>query len=64
MWEELGNSGGSTRSLVALLAYLVLKGRSNGASAHQRTTALQAASLYLLLLRVPGETTSSYASAS
>ncbi|XP_059903948.1 condensin-2 complex subunit D3 [Gadus macrocephalus] len=54
VWEELGNSGGSTRSLVALLAYLVLKGRSNGASAHQRTTALQAASLYLLLLGVPG----------
>ncbi|CAL8334207.1 unnamed protein product [Lota lota] len=54
VWEELGHSGGSTRSLVALLAYLVLKGRSQGASAHQTTTALQAASLYLLLLGVPG----------
>ncbi|KAG7256052.1 hypothetical protein CRUP_007975, partial [Coryphaenoides rupestris] len=54
LWEVLGDGGRSPRRLVALLAYLVLRGRGRAATAQQRSSALQAASLYLLLLGVPG----------
>ncbi|KAJ3614271.1 hypothetical protein NHX12_017845 [Muraenolepis orangiensis] len=46
----LGCIGIVPRTLVALLGYLVVKGRSRAATAPQRTTALQAGSFYLILL--------------
>lgn len=49
-----GDNGVSVKSLVAVLSYFVLGGKSKTASVQQRLSALQASSLYLLLLGIPG----------
>ncbi|KAM4603913.1 condensin-2 complex subunit D3 [Polymixia lowei] len=54
VWALFGENGVSAKSLVAVLSYFVLKGKAKTASGQQRVTALQAASLYLLLLGIPG----------
>uniref|UniRef100_A0A669D3F6 Non-SMC condensin II complex, subunit D3 n=1 Tax=Oreochromis niloticus TaxID=8128 RepID=A0A669D3F6_ORENI len=54
VWAVLGESGISVKSLVAVLSFFVLAGKSKVASGHQRVNSLCAASVYLLLLRIPG----------
>ncbi|XP_010892297.2 condensin-2 complex subunit D3 isoform X3 [Esox lucius] len=54
VWTVFGDNGISVKSLVAVLSYFVLGGKSHTANAQQRINALQAASLYLLLLGIPG----------
>lgn len=45
----------SVKSLVAVLSFFVLSGKSKMASVQQRVSALHAAAVYLLLLGIPGE---------
>ncbi|XP_030581686.1 condensin-2 complex subunit D3 isoform X2 [Archocentrus centrarchus] len=54
IWVVLGESGTSVKSLVAVLSSFILAAKSKGANVHQRVNSLSAASLYLLLLRIPG----------
>uniref|UniRef100_A0A8C7JL56 Condensin-2 complex subunit D3 n=1 Tax=Oncorhynchus kisutch TaxID=8019 RepID=A0A8C7JL56_ONCKI len=54
VWTVFGDNGVSVKSLVAVLSYFVLGGKSKTASVQQRISALQASSLYLLLLGIPG----------
>uniref|UniRef100_A0A3B4F3T7 Non-SMC condensin II complex subunit D3 n=1 Tax=Pundamilia nyererei TaxID=303518 RepID=A0A3B4F3T7_9CICH len=54
VWAVLGESGISVKSVVAVLSFFVLAGKSKVASGHQRVNSLCAASVYLLLLRTPG----------
>ncbi|KAL0994528.1 hypothetical protein UPYG_G00123530 [Umbra pygmaea] len=54
VWTVFADNGISVKSLVAVLSFFVLEGKSKTASAQQRINALQAASLYLLLLGIPG----------
>lgn len=55
VWEVLRENGVSVKSLVAVLACFVLGAKTKSSSVEQRRHSLQAASLYLLLLAVPGE---------
>lgn len=55
VWAVLGESGISVKSVVAVLSFFVLAGKSKVASGHQRVNSLCAASVYLLLLRTPGK---------
>ncbi|KAK6317290.1 hypothetical protein J4Q44_G00126900 [Coregonus suidteri] len=54
VWTVFGDNGVSVKSLVAVLSYFVLGGKSKTASVEQRISALQASSLYVLLLGIPG----------
>ncbi|KAM9364165.1 LOW QUALITY PROTEIN: condensin-2 complex subunit D3-L-like [Pholidichthys leucotaenia] len=54
IWVILGENGVSVKSLVAMLSYFVLVGKSKVANVQKRVNALQSASLYLLLLKIPG----------
>uniref|UniRef100_A0AAY4ABB0 Condensin complex subunit 1 C-terminal domain-containing protein n=1 Tax=Denticeps clupeoides TaxID=299321 RepID=A0AAY4ABB0_9TELE len=54
VWMVLGESGIPIKTLVAVLSYYILGGKSTTATVEQRLKALQAASVYLLLLKVPG----------
>uniref|UniRef100_A0AAX7VLI2 Condensin complex subunit 1 C-terminal domain-containing protein n=1 Tax=Astatotilapia calliptera TaxID=8154 RepID=A0AAX7VLI2_ASTCA len=54
VWAVLVESGISVKSVVAVLSFFVLAGKSKVASGHQRVNSLCAASVYLLLLRTPG----------
>lgn len=54
VWEVLGENGVRVKSLVAVLACFVLGAKARSSSAERRRHSLQAASLYLLLLRIPG----------
>uniref|UniRef100_UPI003AAC27D5 condensin-2 complex subunit D3 n=1 Tax=Centroberyx gerrardi TaxID=166262 RepID=UPI003AAC27D5 len=54
VWAQLGESGVSSRALVAALSFFVLRGKAKASSGQQRVSGLQAASLYLLLLGIPG----------
>ncbi|KAM3606346.1 uncharacterized protein V6R79_014771 [Siganus canaliculatus] len=54
IWATLGENRVSIRSLVAVLSFFVLAGKSKAASVQQRVNSLQAASVYLLLLGIPG----------
>ncbi|KAJ7996928.1 hypothetical protein DPEC_G00223600 [Dallia pectoralis] len=54
VWTVFGDNGISVKSLVAVLSYFVLGGKSHTANAQKRVSALQAASIYLLLLGIPG----------
>ncbi|XP_062309171.1 condensin-2 complex subunit D3 isoform X2 [Osmerus eperlanus] len=54
VWTVLGDSGVSTRSLVALLAYFVVGARTRPDGFQPRLLSLHAASIYLLLLGTPG----------
>lgn len=55
IWATLGDNGVSVKTLVAALSFFVLTAKSNGAKVQQRVNGLHAASVYLLLLGVPGE---------
>ncbi|KAI3363176.1 hypothetical protein L3Q82_011545, partial [Scortum barcoo] len=54
IWATLGENGVSVKSLVAVLSFFVLAGKAKMASVQQRVSGLHAASLYLLLLGIPG----------
>ncbi|XP_018610948.1 condensin-2 complex subunit D3 [Scleropages formosus] len=54
LWAVLGENGVSTSALVAVLSHFIIAIRSKTNTLNQRLCALQAASLYLLLLGVPG----------
>ncbi|XP_044070420.1 condensin-2 complex subunit D3 [Siniperca chuatsi] len=54
IWATLGESGVSVKSLVAVLSFFVLAGKAKAANVQQRVSSLHAASLYLLLLGIPG----------
>ncbi|KAM6969947.1 condensin-2 complex subunit D3 [Aplochiton taeniatus] len=54
IWTVFGENGVSAKSLVAVLSYFVLSGKAKTAGVQQRLNALHAASIYLLLLGVPG----------
>ncbi|KAM9809913.1 condensin-2 complex subunit D3 isoform X2 [Syngnathus typhle] len=54
IWMELRENGVSVRSLVAVLSFFVLPGKAKAANVQQRVASLHAASLYLLLLGIPG----------
>lgn len=45
----------SIKSLVAVLSFFVLAGKAKVVSVQQRVSSLHAASVYLLLLGIPGE---------
>ena len=55
IWATLGENGVSLKSLVAVLSFFILAGKSKVAGVKQRVNGLHAASLYLLLLGIPGE---------
>ncbi|KAF7686726.1 condensin-2 complex subunit D3 [Silurus meridionalis] len=54
VWNVFGENGVSVKSLVAVLACFVLGAKTKSSSVEQRRVSLQSASLYLLLLRIPG----------
>ncbi|XP_072247708.1 condensin-2 complex subunit D3 isoform X2 [Leuresthes tenuis] len=54
IWVTLQENGVSVKSLVAVLSFFVLRAKNKVANVQQRLSGLYAASLYLLLLRVPG----------
>ncbi|XP_040906250.1 condensin-2 complex subunit D3 isoform X2 [Toxotes jaculatrix] len=54
IWAILGENGVSVKSLVAVLSFFILAGKTKTASVQQRVSGLNAASLYLLLLGIPG----------
>ncbi|KAM9344578.1 condensin-2 complex subunit D3 [Symphorus nematophorus] len=54
IWATLGENGVSVKSLVAVLSFFILAGKSKVANVQQRVNGLHAASLYLLLMGIPG----------
>ncbi|XP_067297852.1 condensin-2 complex subunit D3 isoform X2 [Pseudorasbora parva] len=54
VWVVFGENGVSAKTLVAVLSYFILSAKSKSPSLEQRLYGLQAASLYLLLLKIPG----------
>ncbi|KAK2823917.1 hypothetical protein Q5P01_021092 [Channa striata] len=54
VWAILGENGVPVKSLVAVLSFFVLAGKTKAATVQQRVCSLHAASLYLLLLGIPG----------
>ncbi|KAL7383049.1 hypothetical protein ABVT39_003969 [Epinephelus coioides] len=54
IWAVLGENGVSIKSLVAVLSFFVLAAKAKTANIQQRVKGLHAASLYLLLLGIPG----------
>ncbi|XP_017277136.1 condensin-2 complex subunit D3 isoform X2 [Kryptolebias marmoratus] len=54
IWAILGENGVSVKTLVAVLSSFVLAAKAKGANVQQRVNGLYAASLYLLLLGIPG----------
>ncbi|XP_062864703.1 condensin-2 complex subunit D3 [Trichomycterus rosablanca] len=54
VWNVFGENDVSVRSLMALLASFILGAKTKSPSVEQRRHSLQAASLYLLLLKIPG----------
>ncbi|XP_062286238.1 condensin-2 complex subunit D3 isoform X2 [Scomber scombrus] len=54
IWAMLVENGVSVKSLVAALSFFVLAGKAKTANIQQRVNGLHAASLYLLLLGIPG----------
>ncbi|XP_062268221.1 condensin-2 complex subunit D3-L-like [Platichthys flesus] len=55
IWAILVENRVSVKSLVAVLSFFVLTGKDKVADTQQRVSSLHAASLYLLLLGIPGE---------
>ncbi|XP_069370449.1 condensin-2 complex subunit D3 isoform X2 [Paralichthys olivaceus] len=53
-WVILVENGLSVKTLVAVLSFFVLTGKDKVADTQQRVSSLHAASLYLLLLGIPG----------
>ncbi|XP_043098978.1 condensin-2 complex subunit D3 [Puntigrus tetrazona] len=54
VWVVFGENGVSAKTLVAVLSYFILGAKTRSPSLEQRLCGLQAASLYLLLLKIPG----------
>ncbi|KAG7999876.1 Condensin-2 complex subunit D3 [Nibea albiflora] len=54
IWATLAENGVSIKSLVAVLSFFVLAGKAKAANVQQRVNGLHAASVYLLLLGIPG----------
>ncbi|XP_055083053.1 condensin-2 complex subunit D3 [Periophthalmus magnuspinnatus] len=54
VWAVLQENGISVKTLVAVLSFFVFGGKCKNADVQQRVSALQAASVYLLLLGLPG----------
>ncbi|TSN95725.1 Condensin-2 complex subunit D3 [Bagarius yarrelli] len=54
VWNVFGENCVSVKSLVAVLACFVLGAKAKSSSVEQRRHSLQAAAVYLLLLRIPG----------
>ncbi|KAI7810837.1 condensin-2 complex subunit D3 isoform X1 [Triplophysa rosa] len=54
VWGVFGENGVSTKALVAVLSYFILSAKGKSPSLEQRLCGLEAASLYLLLLKIPG----------
>ncbi|KAE8280284.1 Condensin-2 complex subunit D3 Non-SMC condensin II complex subunit D3 [Larimichthys crocea] len=54
IWATLGENRVSIKSLVAVLSFFVLAGKAKAANVQQRVNGLHAASVYLLLLGIPG----------
>ncbi|GAA6228439.1 condensin-2 complex subunit D3 [Lates japonicus] len=54
IWAILGENGVPVKSLVAVLSFFVLAGKAKAANVQQRVNGLHAASLYMLLLGIPG----------
>ncbi|TNN48775.1 Condensin-2 complex subunit D3 [Liparis tanakae] len=54
IWAILGENEVPIKSLVAVLSFFVLAGKDKTSSVQQRVSGLHAASLYLLLLGIPG----------
>ncbi|XP_068424000.1 condensin-2 complex subunit D3 isoform X2 [Clinocottus analis] len=54
IWAILGENEVPIKSLVAVLSFFVLTGKAKTANVQQRVSGLHAASLYLLLLGIPG----------
>ncbi|XP_059215745.1 condensin-2 complex subunit D3 [Centropristis striata] len=54
IWIILGKNEVSIKSLVATLSFFVLAGKAKTATVQQRVLGLNAASVYLLLLGIPG----------
>lgn len=50
-----GENGVSAKTLVAVLSYFILRAKTKSPSLEQRLCGLQAASLYFLLLKIPGQ---------
>lgn len=55
-----GENGVSAKTLVAVLSYFILSAKAKNPSLEQRLCGLQAASLYLLLLKIPGQFATDY----
>lgn len=55
IWATLGKNHVSVKSLVAVLSSFILAGKAKVANVQQRVHSLHAASIYLLLLGIPGE---------
>ncbi|XP_042558993.1 condensin-2 complex subunit D3 isoform X2 [Clupea harengus] len=54
VWILLKENDISVKTLVAVMSHFILEGKSTNSNLEERLHALQAASLYLLLLRIPG----------
>uniref|UniRef100_A0A8C1CBU3 Condensin-2 complex subunit D3 n=1 Tax=Cyprinus carpio carpio TaxID=630221 RepID=A0A8C1CBU3_CYPCA len=54
VWVVFGENGVSAKTLVAVLSYFILRAKTKSPSLEQRLCGLQAASLYFLLLKIPG----------
>uniref|UniRef100_A0A8C1CCG5 Condensin-2 complex subunit D3 n=1 Tax=Cyprinus carpio carpio TaxID=630221 RepID=A0A8C1CCG5_CYPCA len=54
VWVVFGENGVSAKPLLAVLSYFILSAKAKSPSLEQRLCGLQAASLYLLLLKIPG----------
>uniref|UniRef100_A0A3B4AMU5 Non-SMC condensin II complex, subunit D3 n=1 Tax=Periophthalmus magnuspinnatus TaxID=409849 RepID=A0A3B4AMU5_9GOBI len=54
VWAVLQENGVSVKTLVAVLSFFVFGGKCKNAGVQQRVSALHAASVYLLLLGLPG----------
>lgn len=57
LWVLLKENGISVKTLVAVISHFIHGGKSKTSNLEQRLHALQAASLYLLLLKIPGKIT-------
>lgn len=55
IWAILGENCVSLKSLVAVLSSFILAGKTRVAAVQQRVSSLHAASVYILLLGIPGK---------
>lgn len=55
LWVLLKEYGISVKALVAVISHFIHGGKSKTSNLEERLHALQAASLYLLLLKIPGK---------